>query len=65
MEEAVQPACGAKDMSMFYCAECLNLRDSDDGCEETPVNRLICAECADEVEEQGGAKRSVARQNHT
>ena len=45
-------------MSMFYCAECQRLRDSDDGCEEAPASKyhpphqLICAECADEAEDE-------------
>lgn len=44
-------------MSMFMCAECQRLRDSDDGCEEAPASKyypshqLLCAECADEAEE--------------
>jgi hypothetical protein len=37
-------------MSMFLCADCDNLRDADDGCEEAPGPgfRLICQACADE-----------------
>jgi|JI9StandDraft_1071089.scaffolds.fasta_scaffold141684_2 hypothetical protein len=41
-------------MSMFFCAKCENLRDSDEGCEEAPASRygkpfqLICAECIEE-----------------
>jgi hypothetical protein len=37
-------------MSMFFCVECDNLRDGDDGCEEGPNNTLICVECAEEME---------------
>jgi len=37
-------------MSAFICAECDNLRDADDGCEETPDGlRLVCAACAAEI----------------
>lgn len=45
-------------MAMFICAECGGLRDSDDGCEEAPASKyhpphqLLCAECADEAEEE-------------
>ncbi len=39
-------------MSMFYCAECDNLADADDGCEEDASGlRLICVDCASECEE--------------
>jgi hypothetical protein len=33
---------------MFLCANCDNLRDADDGCEERPGNALICVDCAAE-----------------
>jgi len=45
-------------MSMFFCAECQRLRDSDYGCEEAPASKyhpphqLLCAECADEAEDE-------------
>lgn len=41
-------------MSMFVCARCDSIRDSDDGCEEAPASKyqLICAECADEAEDE-------------
>lgn len=49
-------------MSMFFCAKCDNLRDSDDGCEEATGNRLVCAECVDEIEEQvRGIKRAAPK----
>jgi hypothetical protein len=41
-------------MSAFICAECGNLRDADDGCEEAPASKygrrfqLICADCLDD-----------------
>lgn len=40
-------------MSMFWCAKCDNLRDSDDGCQEygPKGTELICADCMDEEEE--------------
>lgn len=39
-------------MSLFYCAECENLCDSDDGCIEAKENfGLICVDCAAELEE--------------
>lgn len=44
-------------MSLFFCAECQNLRDSDDGCEEAPASKyhppfqLLCADCVDEAED--------------
>lgn len=37
-------------MSMFWCADCGNLSDADDGCEEVPGDQLICAECMAERE---------------
>lgn len=41
-------------MSMFYCAKCDMLRDSDEGCESTPNGLdLICVECAEETEPDG------------
>lgn len=39
-------------MSMFLCAKCDNLRDSDEGCEEAPsppyypAHGLLCLDCA-------------------
>ena len=41
-------------MSLFFCAECGDLKDSDDGCEEAPASKyhpphqLLCVECAEE-----------------
>jgi len=35
-------------MSMFVCARCDSIRDSDDGCEEV-AGHLVCAACADEI----------------
>lgn len=45
-------------MSMFFCYECDQLRDADDGCEEAPVGGLglVCHVCADEMQ----AKREEA-----
>jgi hypothetical protein len=42
-------------VSLFFCAECQNLRDSDDGCEEAPLeyqppHQLLCVECVAEME---------------
>jgi hypothetical protein len=39
-------------MSLFLCGECDQIRDSDDGCEETR-GLLICVECADDLAEEG------------
>ena len=37
-------------MSMFFCNECGNLSDADDGCAETPNGmNLICTRCMDEL----------------
>ena len=44
-------------MSMFWCAKCDRLRDSDDGCAEAPSPPyfpkfgLLCEECMIEDEE--------------
>ena len=38
-------------MGMFFCQECGNLSDSDDGCEEGTNFRLICAYCVDNRQE--------------
>jgi hypothetical protein len=49
-------------MSMFLCARCDNLRDSDDGCEEGPGLTLICDDCADEMRaerEEASDRRSA------
>ncbi len=37
-------------MSMFYCLNCDNPRDADDGCEEHPTKNteLICQPCIEE-----------------
>ena len=39
-------------MSMFLCARCDNIRDSDDGCDEAHDGRfgLICIDCMEEAE---------------
>ena len=41
-------------MSMFLCARCDNLRDSDDGCAEwgPKQTELICVDCMAEVEDE-------------
>lgn len=38
-------------VSMFLCARCDAMRDSDDGCEEFG-RLLVCEECADEIREE-------------
>ena len=41
-------------MSMFVCARCDSIRDSDDGCEEAPASKyhpphqLLCVDCAED-----------------
>lgn len=41
-------------VSLFICAECGHLCDSDDGCEEAPASKyhpphqLLCVDCAEE-----------------
>ena len=40
-------------MSLFYCQECDELRDSDDGCEEMSGG-LVCEDCADNLREIRG-----------
>ncbi len=52
-------------MSMFVCARCDSIRDSDDGCEEAPsppykAFSLLCVECVDEEEEE----REAAAERH-
>lgn len=43
-------------MSIFLCAKCDNLRDSDDGCEEYGPNfGLMCSDCMDEREDEESA----------
>lgn len=39
---------------MFYCFQCDNPKDADDGCEERPdkENELICIDCFNEIEEE-------------
>jgi predicted amidophosphoribosyltransferase len=37
-------------MNMFFCAICEEMRDSDDGAEEYEFSRLMCAECASDME---------------
>lgn len=38
-------------MSVFYCHECDELRDADDGCEE--INgALVCVDCAELADEE-------------
>ena len=51
-------------MSMFYCHTCDNLRDADDGCEETPDGLdLICVECAEEAEAEREEAEDFRRAN--
>ncbi len=51
-------------MSMFVCARCRELRDSDDGCEDIGNMRrlsvLVCAECALEVHDEREAEAAAA-----
>lgn len=39
-------------MSMFYCNQCDELKDADDGCDEDPSDdrELICVECMEQNE---------------
>ena len=41
-------------MSMFYCALCDNLSDSDEGCIEAKDEKfgLICVDCENEMEDE-------------
>ena len=39
-------------MSVFSCARCHAIRDSDDGCDESPGGRLVCVDCVDEMEDE-------------
>ena len=41
-------------MSMFICAICDTVCDSDEGCAEYGAYRLICNDCEDELEEGEG-----------
>lgn len=54
-------------MSMFLCAKCDNLRDSDDGCEEAPSPPyypkfgLLCLDCAlDDADPEQPANREFS-----
>ena len=38
-------------MSIFLCARCDELRDSDDGCEEYKRTQLICMDCISDMED--------------
>ena len=38
-------------MSIFLCARCDELRDSDDGCEEYKRTQLICMDCMNDMED--------------
>ena len=38
-------------MSMFLCAACDQMKDSDDGAEEYKHHQLICADCIAERDE--------------
>lgn len=53
-------------MSMFYCADCDNLCDADDGCEEAPGPgfKLICADCAAEREAEAELQEEEERATH-
>lgn len=51
-------------MSMFHCAECGNLRDADDGCEEIDEGLgLICIDCAEEREAEREEAEGRRRDN--
>ena len=43
-------------MSIFLCARCDELRDSDDGCEEAPSKygkfQLLCVDCLNDLEDE-------------
>ena len=53
-------------MSMFWCAKCDRLRDSDDGCAEAPSPPyfpkfgLLCSECMPDDDERDGCEPSEA-----
>jgi hypothetical protein len=40
-------------MSIFYCHQCDELCDADDGCEEIK-GELVCVDCAELEDEEGG-----------
>jgi hypothetical protein len=52
-------------MSLFYCHECDNLCDADDGCEEAPNGvDLICIDCViagEEDDPSPGSDEAVAK----
>lgn len=39
-------------MSMFICAKCRELCDSDDGCEEVGHTELVCVPCFDALTDE-------------
>ncbi len=39
-------------MSIFLCARCDEMRDSDDGCAKAPNNGLYCIDCMNELEDE-------------
>ena len=49
-------------MSMFLCAKCDEMRDSDDGCEETPDRQggLICIDCMNEDDDGEPLQRGMS-----
>jgi len=47
-------------MSMFLCARCDELRDSDDGCEEYKRTQLICIDCMNDLEGDSWARLDKA-----
>lgn len=47
-------------MSMFVCARCRELRDSDDGAEERGKHELLCVPCADQDDDPAEAYANAA-----
>lgn len=51
-------------MSMFLCAHCDQMRDSDDGCADIGnmrrISVLVCVDCADRHAEEMEAREAAA-----
>lgn len=51
-------------MSLFYCHQCDDLCDADDGCEEAPNGiDLICVACAAEMEDDAPSEPPEKTEN--
>ena len=46
-------------MSMFICAACEGLKDSDDGCEEYKHHQLICIDCMNDRDDEEPERERV------